>query len=128
MVLAVLGVLWGLSSVANTAWLGPTRLNNATDHLASALEHSQLLAMRDLRSYRVRLEAQNLNLESKVGSTWRREMTWDQLPSGVTVTATRWPSFSAHGFAVGGTLTLRDAESQTQEIRVSPSGRIAVLR
>ena len=51
------------------------------------------------------------------------EHLWEVLPEGVSVTATRWPAFSASGFAVGGTLTLQ-LEDWTRQVRVSPVGRI----
>ena len=91
--------------------------------LQGALEEAQLRALQDLRSYRVQLQEQQVWLQSRRSSGWENEQLWEVLPAEVAVRATRWPSFSAHGFAVGGTLTLQ-LEQLTQEIRVSPVGRI----
>jgi hypothetical protein len=95
----------------------------ATSYLQSALEEAQIRALRNLRSYRVQLEQQEVWLESKQSSRWQAEQLWEVLPEGVSVTATRWPSFSASGFAVRGTLTLQ-LEDWTRQVRVSPVGRI----
>ena len=66
-------------------------------------------------------EAQSQNFEFLLQQA---KQLWEVLPEGVSVTATRWPSFSASGFAVGGTLTLQLDEDWTRQVRVSPVGRI----
>ena len=98
-------------------------MNTATSYLQSALEEAQIRALRNLRSYLVQLEQQEVWLESKQSSRWQAEQLWEVLLEGVSVAATRWPSFSASGFAARGTLTLQ-LEDWTRQVRVSPVGRI----
>jgi len=102
--LALLGILLGLGIVSLSPLVAQSHLDTATSCLQSALEEAQIRALRNLRSYRVQLEQQEVWLESKQSSRWQAEQLWEVLPEGVSVTATRWPSFSASGFAVGGTL------------------------
>ena len=121
--LALLGILLGLGIVSLSPLVAQSHLDTATSYLQSALEEAQIRALRNLRSYCVQLEQQEVWLESKQSSRWQAEQLWEVLPEGVSVTATRWPSFSASGFAVGGTLTLQ-LEDLTRQVRVSPVGRI----
>ena len=121
--LALLGILLGLGIVSLSPLVAQSHLDTATSYLQSALEEAQIRDLRNLRSYRVQLEQQEVWLESKQSSRWQAEQLWEVLPEGASVTATRWPSFSASGFAVGGTLTLK-LEDWTRQVPVSPVGRI----
>ena len=47
----------------------------------------------------------------------------ENLPDKISISATRWPSFSAFGFAAGGTITL-ETEYYITKVVVSPIGRI----
>ena len=47
----------------------------------------------------------------------------ENLPDKISIGATRWPSFSAFGFAAGGTITL-ETEYYITKVMVSPIGRI----
>ena len=121
--LALLGILLGLGIVSLSPLVAQSHLDTATSYLQSALEEAQIRALRNLRSYRVQLEQQEVWLESKQSSRWQAEQLWEVLPEGLSVTAIHWPSFSASSFAVGGTLTLQ-LEDWTSQVRVSPVGRI----
>jgi hypothetical protein len=47
----------------------------------------------------------------------------EKVPEKISISATRWPSFSAFGFAAGGTITL-ETEYYITKVVVSPIGRI----
>jgi len=47
----------------------------------------------------------------------------EKVPEKISINATRWPSFSAFGFAAGGTITL-ETEYYITKVVVSPIGRI----
>lgn len=47
----------------------------------------------------------------------------EKVPEIISISATRWPSFSAFGFAAGGTITL-ETEYYITKVVASPIGRI----
>ena len=47
----------------------------------------------------------------------------EKVPPNIQISATRWPSFSAFGFAAGGTITLQ-TETYGTKVVVSPIGQI----
>ena len=47
----------------------------------------------------------------------------EKVPEKISIGAKRWPSFSAFGFAAGGTITL-ETEYYITKVVVSPIGRI----
>ena len=71
--LALLGILLGLGIVSLSPLVAQSHLDTATSYLQSALEEAQILALRNLRSYRVQLEQQEVWLESKQSSQWQAE-------------------------------------------------------
>ena len=121
--LALLGILLCLGIASLSPIVAQSHPDTATGYLWSALKEAQIRALRNLRSYRVQLEQQEVWLESKQSSQWQAEQLWEVLPEGVSVTATRWLSFSASSFAVGGNLTLQ-LEDWTSQVRIIPVGRI----
>ena len=111
----MLSILLGLGIVSLSSLVAQFHLDTTTNYLQSALEEAQIRDLRNLRSCRVQLEQQEIWLESKQSSRWQAEQLWEVLLEGVSVTATCWPSFSASGFAVGGTLTLQ-LEDWTRQV------------
>jgi len=53
------------------------------------------------------------------------ETVWEEkVPGNISICTARWPSFSAFGFAAGGTITL-ETEYYIIKVVVSPIGRIS---
>ena len=71
--LALLVILLGLSIVSLSPIVAQSHPDTATGYLQSALEEAQIRALRNLRSYRVQLERQEVWLESKQSSQWQAE-------------------------------------------------------
>ena len=71
--LALLVILLGLSIVSLSPIVAQSHPDTATGYLQSALEEVQIRALRNLRSYRVQLEQQEVWLESKQSSQWQAE-------------------------------------------------------
>ena len=66
--LALLVILLGLSIVSLSPIVAQSHPDTATGYPQSALEEAQIRALRNLRSYRVQLEQQEVWLESKQSS------------------------------------------------------------
>ena len=71
--LALLVILLGLGIVSLSPIVAQSHPDTATGYLQSALEEAQIRALRNLRSYRVQLEQQEVWLESKQSSQWQAE-------------------------------------------------------
>ena len=71
--LALLVILLGLSIVSLSPIVAQSHPDTATGYLQSALEEAQIRVLRNLRSYRVQLEQQEVWLESKQSSQWQAE-------------------------------------------------------
>ena len=61
-----------------------------------------------------------MNLSGKSIKYW---LDKEKVPTNILISATRWPSFSAFGFAAGGTITLEN-EAYSTKVVVGPIGRI----
>ena len=71
--LALLVILLCLGIVSLSPIVAQSHPDTATGYLQSALEEAQIRALRNLRSYRVQLEQQEVWLESKQSSQWQAE-------------------------------------------------------
>jgi len=99
---------------------------NTADQIKDSLRQAQWLALNRRESHRLKSEFGKLLLQRKNNGSYEtvlEEKVEEKVPGKISISATRWPSFSAFGFAAGGTITL-ETEYYITKVVVSPIGRI----
>ena len=120
--ITIMGILTGLLSVTLFPLLNRSEFVNTVDQFKDTLRQAQWLALTQRRSHRLKNESGNLLLQRKIDGSYESVLQ-EKVPENISISATRWPSFSAFGFAAGGTITL-ETEYYSTKVVVSPIGRI----
>ncbi|MDP6211003.1 MAG: type II secretion system protein [SAR324 cluster bacterium] len=120
--ITIVGILSGLLSVSLFPLLDRAEFVNTADLFKNTLQQAQWLALTQHRSHRIKSESGNLLLQRKNNANFDTVYK-EKIPTNILISATRWPSFSAFGFAAGGTITLEN-EAYSTKVVVSPIGRI----
>ena len=120
--ITIMGILTGLLSVTLFPLLNRSEFVNTVDQFKDTLRQAQWLALTQRRSHRLKSESGNLLLQRNIDGSYESVLQ-EKVPENISISATRWPSFSAFGFAAGGTITL-ETEYYSTKVVVSPIGRI----
>ncbi|MBC8258930.1 MAG: prepilin-type N-terminal cleavage/methylation domain-containing protein [SAR324 cluster bacterium] len=120
--ITIVGILAGLLSVSLFPLLDRAEFVNTTDKIKNTLRQAQWLALTQLRSHRLKSESGNILLQRKNNTSFDTVFQ-EKVAENILISASRWPSFSAFGFAAGGTITL-ESETYSTKVIVSPIGRI----
>ncbi|MBQ32199.1 MAG: hypothetical protein CL923_06540 [Deltaproteobacteria bacterium] len=120
--LGVISLLLGLAWPVFQPWNERVQLQTELATIRGFAEEAQWLALSTRRRHRLVENADFVALQ-RSGDSGYETLDSQQLSSEIEVTATRWPSFSAFGFAQGGTITLRSGTHEGK-IVVNPIGRI----
>ena len=112
------GIITGLLSVSLFPLLDRSEFVNTADQIKDSLR----LALNRRESHRLKSEFGKLLLQRKNNGSYETVLE-EKVPEKITISATRWPSFSAFGFAAGGTITL-ETQYYITKVVVSPIGRI----
>ncbi|MBL4824483.1 MAG: type II secretion system GspH family protein [SAR324 cluster bacterium] len=120
--ITIMGILTGLLSVSLFPLLDRAEFVNTVDLFKNTLRQAQWLALTQHRSHRLKSESGNLLLQRKSAGNYDTILQ-EKIPENTSINATRWPSFSAFGFAAAGTITLETDDYSTKVV-VSPIGRI----
>ncbi len=123
--LGVISLVMGLAWPTFQPWNERVRLEAQLAALRGFAEEAQWLALSTRRRHRLAENADSVELQ-RSGTSGYEPLDSQQLSPEMEVTATRWPSFSAFGFAQGGTITLR-SDTHEGKIVVSPIGRIRTI-
>lgn len=97
-------------------------MNRALEQVTQTLKHAQFLSLTKRRSHGITGSGAQLWIVRSGGESVSVP-PWVSLPGGFAVSANRWPSFSPHGFAQGGTLSL-ESQNYLVQIKVGPVGSI----
>ena len=120
--ITIVGIITGLLSVSLFPLLDRSEFVNTADQIKDSLRQAQWLALNRLESHRLKSEFGKLLLQRKNNGSYETVLE-EKVPEKISISATRWPSFSAFGFAAGGTITLEN-EYYITKVVVSPIGRI----
>ena len=120
--ITIMEILTGLLSVSLFPMLDRAEFVNTADLFKNTLRQAQWLGLTQHRSQRLSSEFGNLLLQRKNNANFDTVFK-EKIPEYILISAIRWPSFSAFGFAAGGTITL-ETETYSTKIIVSPIGRI----
>jgi len=116
--ITIVGIITGLLSVSLFPLLDRSEFVNTADQIKDSLR----LALNRRESHRLKSEFGKLLLQRKNNGSYETVLE-EKVPEKISISATRWPSFSAFGFAAGGTITL-ETEYYITKVVVSPIGRI----
>ena len=120
--ITIMGILTGLLSVSLFPLLDRAEFVNTADLFKNTLRQAQWIVLTQHRSHRLKSESGILLLVRKNNANFDTVYK-EKVPANILISATRWPSFSAFGFAAGGTITL-ETETYSTEVVVSPIRRI----
>jgi type II secretory pathway pseudopilin PulG len=99
-------ILTGLLSVSLFLLLDRAEFVNTADLFKNTHRQAQWLELTQHRSHRLKSESGTLLLKRKNNANF--DMVFkEKIPEYILISATSWPSFSAFGFAAGGTITLK---------------------
>ena len=102
--------------------LDRSKFNNTADQLKDNLLKVKLLALTKRKSHRIKSDSGFLMLQKKSAGSYQT-VSQEKIPVEISISANRWPSFSAFGFASGGSIVLENEDYSTKVV-VSPIGRI----
>ena len=108
--ITIMGIITGLLSVSLFPMLDRAEFVNTADLFKNTLRKAHWLAMTENISHR--LKNANFDMVFK-----------EKVPPNIQISSTRCHSFSAFGFAAGGTITL-ETETYSTKVMVSPVGLI----
>ena len=118
----IMRILSGLLSVSLFQLLNRAEFINTADLFKNTLHQAQWLALTQHRSHRLKSESVNLLLQRKNNAKFYTVYK-ERVPANILISATRRASFSAFGFAAGGSITL-ETKTYSTKVVVSPIRRI----
>lgn len=122
-VLAIIGGILSMGIVSMEGMLERSHVRLASDRITQALKQAQTTALTQFRSHQVEVKQDQLWIHPKGENIVGESILWDTISEDLNIHATRWPSFTPYGFAVGGTIVIESA-SYTTQVKVSLIGRI----
>ena len=112
----------GLITVSLLPLLDRSKFNNTADQLKDNLLEVKLLALTKRKSQRINSDS-GFFVRQKGSAGSYQTVSQEIIPEEISVSANRWPSFSAFGFASGGSIVIKNEDYSTKVV-VSPTGRI----
>ena len=120
-VLGMISLLLTLTLISLEGVIERWNLRIAKDQVVQTLKHAQFLSLTLRTSHQILGSGTRLWIQ-KQGQP-PIEPSWESLSDNLSLTANRWPSFSAFGFATAGTISLQ-SEHYSLQIKVSSIGSI----
>jgi len=120
--ITAVGIISGLLSVSLLPLLDRSEFVNNSDQFKDTLRQVKWLALTKRKSHRINSDSGFLMLQKKSAGSYQT-VSQEKIPEEILISANRWPSFSAFGFASGGLIVLENEDYSTKVV-VSPIGRI----
>ena len=120
--ITTVGIIQCLITVSLLPLLDRSKFNNTADQLKDNLLEVKLLALTKRKSHRINSDTGFLMLQKKSAGRYQT-VSQEKIPEEISVSANRWPSFSAFGFASGGSMVIKN-EGYSTKVFISPVGRI----
>ena len=115
-------VISGLITVSLLPLLDRSEFVNTADKFKDNLRQTKWLALTKRKSHRINSDSGLLMLKKKSAGSYQT-VSQGKIPEGISVSANRWPSFSAFGFASGVSIVFENEDYSTKVV-VSQIGRI----
>ena len=120
--ITTVGIIQCLITVSLLPLLDRSKFYNTADQLKDNLLEVKLLALTKRKSHRINSDTGFLMLQKKSAGRYQT-VSQEKIPEEISVSANRWPSFSAFGFASGGSIVIKN-EGYSTKVFISPVGRI----
>ena len=120
--ITAVGIILGLLSFSLLPLIDRSEFINTPDQFKDTLHQAKWLALTKRKSHRIKSDSGFLMLQKKSARSYQA-VSQGKLPEEISISAYRWPSFSAFGFASVGSIVLENEDYSTKVI-VGPIGRI----
>ena len=120
--ITAVGIISGLLSVSLLPLLDRSEFINTADQFKDTLRQAKWLALTKRKSHRIKSDSGFLMLQKKSAGSYQT-VSQEKIPEEISISANRWPSYSALWFASGGSIVLENEDYSTKVV-VSPIGRI----
>ena len=120
--ITAVGIISSLLSVSLLPLLDRSEFINTADQFKDTLRQAKWLALTKRKSHRIKSDSGFLMLQKKSAGNYQT-VSQEKIPVEISISANRWPSFSAFGFASGVSIVLENEDFNTKVV-VSPIGRI----
>ena len=120
--ITAVGIISGLLSVSLLPLLDRSEFFNTADQFKDTLRQTKWLALTKRKSHRIKSDSGFLMFTKKSAGSYQT-VSREKIPVEISISANRWPSFSAFWFASGGSIVLENQDYSTKVV-VSPIGRI----
>ena len=120
--ISAVGIISGLIALSLLPFLDRSEFVNTADQFKNTLLQAKLPQLTKRKSHQINSDSGFLMLQKKSAGSYQK-VSQEKIPEEISVSANRWPSFSAFGFASGGSIVIENEDYSTI-IVVSPIGRI----
>ena len=103
--ITAVGIISGLLSVSLLPLLDRSEFINTADQFKDTLRQAKWLALTKRKSHRIKSDSGFLMLQKKSAGSYQT-VSQEKIPVEISISANRWPSFSAFGFASGGSIVI----------------------
>ena len=120
--ITAVGIISGLIKVSLLTLLDQSEFVNTADQFKDSLRQGKWPALTKRKSHRINSDSGVLMLKEKSAGSYQ-SVSQEKIPGKISVSANRWPSLSAFGFASGGSIVVEN-EDYSSKVVVSQIGRI----
>ena len=120
--ITTMGIISGLITVSLLRLLDRSEFVNTADQFKDTLRQGKWPALTKRKSHRINSDSGFLMLQKKSAESYQK-VSQEKIPEEISVSANRWPSFSAFGFASGGSIVFENEDYSTKVV-VRPIGLI----
>jgi len=120
--ITAVGIISGLITVSLLPLVDRSEFVNTADQFKDTLRQAKWLALTKRKSHQINSDSGFLMLQKKSAGSYQT-VSQEKIPEEISVSANRWPSFSAFGFASGVSIVFENEDYSTKVV-VSQIGRI----
>ena len=109
--ITAVGIISGLLSVSLFPLLDRSEFVNTADQFKDTFRKAKWLALTKRKFHRIKSDSGFLMLQKKSAGSYQT-VSQEKIPEEILVSANHWPSFSAFGFASGGSIVIENEDLQ----------------
>ena len=120
--ITAVGIISGLITISLLPLVDRSKFVHTAYQFKDTLRQAKWLALTKRKSHQINSDSGFLMLQKKSAGSFQT-VSQEKIPEEISVSANRWPSFSAFGFASGGSIVIKN-EGYSTKVFISPVGRI----
>ena len=120
--ITAVGIISGLITVSLLPLVDLSKFVHTADQFKDTLRQAKRLALTKLKSHRINIDSELFMLQKKSAGSYQT-VSQGKIPVDISISAKRWPSFSAFGFVSGVSIILENEDYSTKVV-FSPIGHI----